>query len=64
MKYLIGLLFIFFSFSALAQPGAGDPNGGGKPGGNAVPISGIEIIIAAGAAFGANHLRKKVKSND
>lgn len=56
-----GLLFsivftIFCSSGLLAQPG--DP--GGDPD-NPIPISGIEILLAAGALFG---IRSIVKRND
>lgn len=54
------LLLAFFAisgFAVFAQPGGGGPGGGGPP----VPISGIEILIGAGAAYGVSRkwLRKK-----
>ena len=50
MRYFLTLLIIVIAiFSALAQPG--DP--GGDPD---VPISGLEILIAAGAALGAKKI--------
>lgn len=52
------ILFLCW-FSSNAQPGAGDPNGGSKPG--TVPISGIEILLAAGTLFGASRFFKNPK---
>ena len=53
MHRLIGFLFIVFclSLSAAAQPTdpAGDPD-------NPVPITGIEILIGAGALLGTKKL--------
>jgi len=45
-------------FSLNAQPGG--PGGGGDPD-NPVPITGIEYLIAAGAAFGAKKIYDKKK---
>ena len=52
MKRLKLALFVFFvaASSAFAQPSGGGPGGGGDPD---VPLGGIELLIAAGAAFGA-----------
>lgn len=47
MRLFLVITFSLISFVTLAQPG--DPGGGGNP---TVPISGIEILIAAGAALG------------
>jgi len=50
--------------AANGQPGAGDPNGGGKPG--TVPISGIEILVGMGALLGGKKLydiRKRTKKS-
>jgi len=52
-----------------AQPETKDNNAGRPPGppdppdDNPVPITGIEYLIAAGAAFGAKKLYDKKKSN-
>lgn len=51
------LLFIGI-FALNAQPT--DPGGGGDPD-NPVPITGIEYLIAAGAAFGAKKIYDKKK---
>lgn len=41
----------------------GQPGGGGDPGhGQPVPISGIELLIAAGVGLGAKKLLKKYKT--
>jgi hypothetical protein len=53
-KIFLLLFFAVMVFAAVAQPGAGDPNGGGKPG--AVPISGIEILIAMGGLLGIKRI--------
>jgi hypothetical protein len=53
-------LIIFLSvgmYSLKAQPGPPPP-----PPDNPVPITGIEYLIAAGAAFGAKKLYDKKKS--
>lgn len=46
---------------AIAQPGGGDPGGGGNPG--AVPIGGIEILLLAGGALGIRKLVSGKKRN-
>lgn len=60
MKRLKLALLIFFvaSVSAYAQPTGGGPGGGGNPD---VPLGGIELLIAAGAAFGAKKWFDKTK---
>jgi hypothetical protein len=61
MKIKEGLFFIavvLISTTVQAQPG--DPNGGGKPG---VPIPGLEILVAGGAAYGFRKLIRSRKSN-
>ena len=58
--FIISLFFIGYT-SLKAQPG--DPNGGGDlDNDNPVPITGIEYLIAAGAAFGAKKLYDKKKN--
>ncbi len=54
-KYLV-VLFLISANVLLAQPG--DPGGGGNP---TVPISGIELLIGMGAAYGITRkwLRKE-----
>lgn len=54
-KYLV-VLFLISANVLLAQPG--DPGGGGNP---TVPISGIELLIGVGAAYGITRkwLRKE-----
>lgn len=48
---LSGVLLLMLTFSLRAQPGGGgNPGQGG--GGPPVPISGIEVLIAAGGALG------------
>ena len=65
-QFLFAVIFILSGLAATAQPGgppcASPPCGGpgtnpGPPG--AVPLSGIELIIAAGAVFGANRVYRK-----
>lgn len=54
---------VLFPGTVQSQPSPpGDPNGGNKPG---VPISGVEWLLAAGAALGVKKLfdvRKKKKN--
>ena len=45
----------------LAQPSGGGPGGGGDPD---VPLGGIELLIAAGALFGAKKWFDKSKKNE
>lgn len=47
MRLFLVIVFSLVSFLTFAQPS--DPGGGGNP---TVPISGIEILIVAGAALG------------
>lgn len=54
---ILSLLLIGISTMS-AQPG--DPGGGTDPD-NPVPITGIEYLIAAGAAFGAKKIYDKKK---
>ena len=52
---LVGFLMTLSSV-LFAQPGQGKPPPGGGPGGGGppgLPIGGIELLIAAGALFGA-----------
>jgi hypothetical protein len=56
---VVAFFALFGTGSLIAQPG--DPNGGGNPD-NPVPITGIEYLIAAGAAFGAKKLYNKKKA--
>ena len=56
MKTGLLVILLFVTYPIIAQPG--DP--GGDP--DAVPITGIEILIGAGALFGAKKIydsRKK-----
>jgi hypothetical protein len=52
----LSILFLVGISSLYAQPGPPDP-----PDDNPVPITGIEYLIAAGAAFGAKKLYDKKK---
>ena len=63
MKLGIVITLILTSSLLFAQPGAGDPNGGGKPGSNPVPLGGVEILIAAGALLGAKKVFNKKINN-
>jgi hypothetical protein len=67
-KYIFILVISMLSFcSSEAQPGSGGGGGpggggGGNPGGgNPVPITGIEILIGAGGAYGLRKLMKRKK---
>ena len=54
------LLLILTAFTVHAQPGGGGPGGGGDPD---VPLGGIELLIAAGALFGAKKWFDKSKKD-
>lgn len=60
MKRLkLAILFLVVNvYCAYAQPTGGGPGGGGDPD---VPLGGIELLIAAGAAFGAKRWFDKNK---
>ncbi|MGM0582049.1 MAG: PID-CTERM protein-sorting domain-containing protein [Bacteroidota bacterium] len=59
---LIFSLLIISFYSLNAQPGGGGDGGTpNDPGDNPVPITGIEYLIAAGAAFGAKKIYDKKK---
>ncbi|MEO0132971.1 MAG: hypothetical protein ABIK73_08600 [candidate division WOR-3 bacterium] len=58
MKYrLIIVICGLFNFYAYSQPG--DP--GGDPD-NVIPITGVEILLAGGAALGLNRLLKSKRT--
>jgi hypothetical protein len=58
--YLIFTLALLMIFASLqAQPGGGDPCPGGPPCNPDVPITGIEWLLVAGAAFGIRRLTAK-----
>ncbi|MFQ3214656.1 MAG: hypothetical protein ACI9C9_002196 [Marivirga sp.] len=61
MKRLIVtlIIYIFTGYQIFSQPGGGPP---GDPGDNPVPITGIEYLLAAGAAFGAKKIYEKKKA--
>ncbi len=57
MKLGLVVFFMFMSSFLAAQPG------GGGPGDPDVPLGGIELLIAAGALFGAKKALDKKKTN-
>lgn len=59
MRLVLVLFFVFISTILAAQPGGGGPGGGGDPD---VPLGAIELLIAAGALFGAKKAFDKKKS--
>ena len=59
MKRTFFGLLILFSSMVLAQPGGGGDPGGGEP----VPITGIEVLVAAGAILGIRRLTSLKKRN-
>lgn len=62
IKSTLIVSFLFMSYFTLhAQPGGGDGGPPTDPGDNPVPITGIEYLIAAGAAFGAKKIYDKKK---
>lgn len=60
MRTLIILLFIFCSAVTFAQPTIPDDPPSAEP----VPISGIEILLIAGAALGIKKLRRTIKEQN
>jgi len=56
LKSIILLVFVFFSHSLVLNAQPGDP--GGDPD---VPLGGIELLIVAGALFGAKKWLSKNK---
>ena len=52
VKFFLSIVFCLMANLLIAQPGGGDPNGGGKP----VPIGGLEILLIAGGALGVGKL--------
>ncbi len=60
MRLGLVIFFIFSSVLLFAQPGGGGPGGGGDPD---VPLGGIELLIAAGALFGAKKALGKKKNS-
>lgn len=62
LKPTLILSFLFIGcYSLSAQPGGGGGPGLEDPGPAPVPITGIEYLIAAGAAFGAKKIYDKKK---
>lgn len=57
MKALVGVVLFFSCFTANAQPTLPPPPA------NPVPITGIEILVGAGALLGAKRLITNRKSN-
>ena len=58
MRFVMLLAFVF-CFTILAHSQPGDPNGGNPPG---VPITGLEVLLAGGAALGIRKLIQNRKS--
>jgi hypothetical protein len=59
MKILV-LYFVFILLIVFES--YGQPPGNGLPPGNPVPITGIEILLATGGAYGVYRLTRKVGS--
>lgn len=57
IKSLLVLLFLIQMDILNAQPTGGPPPPAGEP----VPLTGAEYLIAAGALFGINKIRKSLK---
>jgi hypothetical protein len=58
LKRLFFSLILVGSFViAIAQPGGGGDPGGGQP----VPLGGIELLLAAGAALGVKRIVSRNK---
>jgi hypothetical protein len=57
IKYLlVPALLMLPSFILVAQPG-----GGGSPGNNGVPLTGIEYLVGGGALMGLRYFRNRMK---
>ncbi|HMG88851.1 MAG TPA: hypothetical protein VK589_02290 [Chryseolinea sp.] len=61
MKILVSF-FVFVLFVVFQS--FGQPPGGGLPPGNPVPITGIEILLASGGAYGIYRLTRKAGSKN
>lgn len=64
MRFLVGLFLVFSlsfvcHFTAMAQP-CGTPGLPPCDPGDPVPITGIEILLGAGALLGAKKLRQRI----
>lgn len=57
IAYFILIIFICIPGMVFSQPGGGGPD-------NSVPITGIEILIAAGGALGLRSLLAKRKNKE
>lgn len=63
IRLVLFLGALFLSITSYAQPGGGGDPGGGEP----VPISGVEILLAGGIALGLkklNNFRKKIENQE
>jgi len=62
IKFIIpfAVFFLFTISVAVSQPGGGGPGGGGDPD---VPITGIEILLAAGGLLGVRRLINSKKKS-
>ena len=61
MKVLV-LYFVFILFVVFES--YSQPPGNGEPPGNPVPITGIEILLASGGAYGIYRLTRKKGSKN
>lgn len=59
---ILASVFVFNLFVVFAS--FGQPPQGGQPPGNPVPITGIEILLVGGGAYGIYRLSRKVGSNN
>lgn len=65
ISMILSVLFLMGISMVMAQPSGGDPGGGSDPD-NPVPITGLEILLGLGGAYGAKKLidqRKKTNSS-
>ena len=59
MMRFVSLLALLFFCTIVGYSQPGDPNGGNPPG---VPITGLEVLLAGGAALGVRKLIQNRKS--
>ncbi len=55
----VSIALFLITINSFAQPGGGNPGGGGAP----VPFSGIEILIGSGLFYGVKRIINSARGN-